>query len=698
MKHSTAIITSTLFLLPASMAIAQQQENFWIRPDGGNLDDPSNWSAQQVPGPFDTAVFEVGGTQPYTVLGSNGQIGGIEIGGDDVDARFTGAGQVLFTEFLSIGARSSNSDFRPGRLRLQLDTGSPAFLDFIEVGKAGFASRLALAPTTRVETLFFDLYPNATVRFELDQNSGGSSSEPVLLAKTGLALGGTLEIVRQADGLLPPLGTVVDLLFVPSGIDADSTPAILTAAQPGRRITPEFIDSDGDGIPDRLIGTIRTAETTNVPEEVQSLEIGSPTFAIEAADLDGDGIDEIVIATEAGKLRIYQPTPSGGIAGPFDYAVGSIPTDIASGDYDGDGTVDLAIANFGDDDLSILLNPDEDPAALVAAENLAVPAGPASIVTTDLGAPEGNLLADAADLFVVSRTEGTATGYKSRGGGSFEKVSEVEVGEEPGPSSPIDDENKKDPDAPIGVGGNASGLRGGAPTGILTIVQPDAVDGDLEVVATVPLSGIPNGVASADLDGDGSPESLVITTTGNLDVIRGEPDFSRSSIPLPDGRIATAITTGQFDAVPGPEIVIAMIGNDSQNPELLVLRSRPIEGPGDGILIDLVNVIPLEDAVSALALGTSGTSKSARTSLSIGVLPLFGGDPAVNLLGLNTIETPACSKADFNGDGVVNGSDLGSIIGAWGPCEGCPQDLDQNGVVNSADLGLFLSLWGPCAI
>ena len=136
------------------MAIAQQQENFWIRPDGGNLDDPSNWSAQQVPGPFDTAVFEVGGTQPYTVFGSNGQIGGIEIGGDDVDARFTGVGQVLFTEFLSIGARSSNSDFRPGRLRLQLDPGSPAFLNFIEVGKAGFSSRLALAPTTRVGTLF----------------------------------------------------------------------------------------------------------------------------------------------------------------------------------------------------------------------------------------------------------------------------------------------------------------------------------------------------------------------------------------------------------------------------------------------------------------------------------------------------------------------------------------------------------------
>ncbi|MCP4833376.1 MAG: VCBS repeat-containing protein, partial [Phycisphaera sp.] len=461
MKHLPSILLSTLtMLIVTSTSFAQTPENRWLRPEGGNLDDPANWSFQEIPGPFDTAVFEVGGSQPYTVFGTSGQIGGIEIGGDEVDARFSGVGQVLFAEFLGVGGRSSNSDFRPGRLRLELDPGSPAFLSFIEIGKQGFASQFTLAPSSRIGTLFFDLRPSASIRFELDQESGGSQSEPVLLAKKGASFAGTIEIVRQSNALLPPLGTVIDLFSSPSGIGTASIPAIVTAAQPGRRIAPEFIDSNGDGVPDRLIGTVRAAETTNVVEEVESLEIGAATFAIEAADLDGDGVDEIVIATEAGKLRIYQPTASGGFAGPFDYVVGSIPVDIASGDYDGDGTVDLAIANFGDDDLSILLNPDDDPDALVAAENLSVPAGPASIVTTDLGAAEGNLLADSADLFVVSRSSGTATGYKSRGNGTFEKVSEVEVGEEPGPSAPIDDENKKDPDPPVGVGGTASGLVG----------------------------------------------------------------------------------------------------------------------------------------------------------------------------------------------------------------------------------------------
>lgn len=48
---------------------------------------------------------------------------------------------------------------------------------------------------------------------------------------------------------------------------------------------------------------------------------------------------------------------------------------------------------------------------------------------------------------------------------------------------------------------------------------------------------------------------------------------------------------------------------------------------------------------------------------------------------------------DFNGDGFVNGADLGLMLGAWGPCPGCPEDMDGNGVVNGADLGLLLVAW-----
>jgi hypothetical protein len=49
---------------------------------------------------------------------------------------------------------------------------------------------------------------------------------------------------------------------------------------------------------------------------------------------------------------------------------------------------------------------------------------------------------------------------------------------------------------------------------------------------------------------------------------------------------------------------------------------------------------------------------------------------------------------DFNADGMVDGADLGLLLGAWGPGGEC-FDLNQDGMVDGADLGLLLGAWGP---
>ena len=63
-------------------------------------------------------------------------------------------------------------------------------------------------------------------------------------------------------------------------------------------------------------------------------------------------------------------------------------------------------------------------------------------------------------------------------------------------------------------------------------------------------------------------------------------------------------------------------------------------------------------------------------------------------------QPPASCLGDLNLDGVVNGADLGLLLGAWGACPGgtpgCLGDLNVDGVVNGADLGLLLGAWGPC--
>jgi hypothetical protein len=52
--------------------------------------------------------------------------------------------------------------------------------------------------------------------------------------------------------------------------------------------------------------------------------------------------------------------------------------------------------------------------------------------------------------------------------------------------------------------------------------------------------------------------------------------------------------------------------------------------------------------------------------------------------------------SDFDGSGNVGVVDLLRLLGAWGPCNGCPEDIDCSGYVGVTDLLALLGAWGPC--
>ena len=59
-----------------------------------------------------------------------------------------------------------------------------------------------------------------------------------------------------------------------------------------------------------------------------------------------------------------------------------------------------------------------------------------------------------------------------------------------------------------------------------------------------------------------------------------------------------------------------------------------------------------------------------------------------------TLPAATCA-ADLNGDGIVNGADLGDLLAQWGN-RGGAADLNGDGIVDGADLGLLHAAWGPC--
>ena len=177
------------------------------------------------------------------------------------------------------------------------------------------------------------------------------------------------------------------------------------------------------------------------------------------------------------------------------------------------------------------------------------------------------------------------------------------------------------------------------------------------------LSGGPSfgsAMAIGDITGNGQPELVV-----------GEPDFQtnkgRTSIFSTDKMAISSAGhlafTGDVGKYMGTSVLIADIASNSSSD--LVFSGPGFFGAFPGM------VVVCNGGTDALAETWSYTS-SDNTEL-------FG---------------TSLASGDLNGDGFVNGADLGLLLLAWGPCPApCPEDLNGDGAVDGADLGLLLLAW-----
>lgn len=105
--------------------------------------------------------------------------------------------------------------------------------------------------------------------------------------------------------------------------------------------------------------------------------------------------------------------------------------------------------------------------------------------------------------------------------------------------------------------------------------------------------------------------------------------------------------------------------------------------------------------ISQGGIGILGIGGSGNSSVTLTGTTACGNAPRPNIsgpwqdLGGNTV---CVCLADLNSDDVVNGEDLGILLGAWGPCgtSDCIADLNDDTVVDGADLGILLGRWGAC--
>lgn len=141
--------------------------------------------------------------------------------------------------------------------------------------------------------------------------------------------------------------------------------------------------------------------------------IGSSPYAIAVADFNGDGKVDLVLANgDDGTVSILLGRGDGTFDTAVAYAAHIYPDALAVGDFNGDGRLDLAVANDYSNDVSILLG--HGDGTFSPANHIGVGSGPASIAVGDFNGD------GVSDLAVANRFDNTLAILLGNGDGSFQ--------------------------------------------------------------------------------------------------------------------------------------------------------------------------------------------------------------------------------------------------------------------------------------
>ena len=152
-----------------------------------------------------------------------------------------------------------------------------------------------------------------------------------------------------------------------------------------------------DAIGDQVVVLLGEAGGTFGPPAAIPFPAASDPTDVAAADLNGDGSQDLAVANfGADNVSVLLGDGTGGFAASTDFAVATEPAGVSVENLNGDAIPDLAVANSGSDDVSILLG--QPGGGFAAAVQFLAGDGPGPLATGDF---DGDARPDLAvpDLF-----------------------------------------------------------------------------------------------------------------------------------------------------------------------------------------------------------------------------------------------------------------------------------------------------------
>ena len=377
--------------------------------------------------------------------------------------------------------------------------------------------------------------------------SGGSSGPNGNTVSILMGLGnGTFQPAVNLPVAKGPIGVAI------ADVNKDSKPDVVVT----NSLTDQVSVLLGNGN-----GSFQNAVRFTVGSGASPVQGFFPSY-VNVADMNGDGnLDLLVANNNTSSITLLTGDGKGSFSKPVNLSVGRTPVAVLAGDFNRDGKSDFVSSNLDGHTVSVVFG--KGNGKFLDVSPIADNAGPVQMVSADFN-HDG--ITDLATVNAGNSQDGnTVSVFFGQVGAKFSRQLALKVGTDPLSLATADFNNDGLPDI---VAANF-GTYPDDPGGISVLLNKG--NGSFQPAASFPAGDFPDFVAAADFNRDGNQDVVVSDFGTNVGVAGisvlsgdGKGGFSAPVKVGPDIDFAFQVLTGDFDNDGNPDIAYSSSGiNDS---------------------------------------------------------------------------------------------------------------------------------------